>query len=110
MPTAQENPLLTVYRSGNVNLNHEATRVLLKSCDCFRLLPPTQLEPRWFMLPATEGLTGDVKLHKRTDRLNLRFRATTLAIALFAALPETQDTVSLLLEPVHAAGFRLVAQ
>ena len=110
MPTAQENPLLTVYRTGNVNLNHEATRVLTKACNSFRLLPPTQLEPRWFLLPATEGLTGDVKLHGRTDRWNLRFRATGLAIALFAALPESQDSLSLLVEPVATAGFRLVAQ
>jgi hypothetical protein len=110
MPNAQETALLTVYRTGNVNLNHEATRVLTQHGLSFRLLPPTNLEPRWFLLPATQGLSGDVKLHGRTDRWNLRFRAPTLAIALFAALPAGQSTLSLLLEPSAAAGFRLVAQ
>lgn len=108
MPVIDNAPHLTLYRSGLVNLNGEATRCLQKA-KTLLLLPPTRTEPRWLLLAAAEGVTGELTLHGRSDRGNMRFRAPGLALALFAALPATQDSLRMLCEPVAETGWRLVA-
>lgn len=111
MTATQETPQLTVYRNGLVNLNGEATRALsAKDAETLLLLPPTRTESRWLLLPAAEGVSGDIRLHGRADRGNLRFRAPGLAVSLFAALPPSQEALRLHCEPVAQAGWRLVAQ
>lgn len=109
MPVIDTTAQLTVYRNGLVNLNGEATRAMSHNAASLLLLPPTRTEPRWLLLPAAEGVAGDIRLHGRADRGNLRFRAPGLALALFAALPEGQDSLRLFCEPVARTGWRLVA-
>ncbi|RZK31619.1 MAG: hypothetical protein EOO57_16080 [Hymenobacter sp.] len=110
MPVIDTTPQLTVYRNGLVNLNGEATRAFtIKGADSLLLLAPTRTEPQWLLLPAAEGVSGEIRLHGRADRGNLRFRAPGLALALFAALPPEQDALRLLCEPVARTGWRLVA-
>jgi hypothetical protein len=78
-------PQLTVYRTGLVNLNVEATQ-LLRRAKAIRLLAPTTPGTHWQLLPRKDALAGYV-LCGRPDRGNVRFRAAPLAAALFAAFP-----------------------
>lgn len=106
-PAHQDAPALTLYRDGLANLNGEATRALPSQATDLVLWPPTTRRRQWLLLPADGELAGDIRLVGRTDRGSLRFRAPALAVALFAALPETQQSLRLQLEPM-ATGWRLV--
>jgi ABC-type molybdate transport system permease subunit len=110
MPIIETTPILTAYRSGLVNLNLEATRVLPSSADALLLLPPARLGAHWILIPGIDGVCGDVRLVGRADRGNVRFRAPAFVASLFAALPLRQDTLRLAMEPVLTSGWRLVAQ
>lgn len=102
--------MLTLYRDGLANLNGEATRLLSKLSDTVSLFPPAGPRRRWVLRPATEELPGEVKLVGRTDRSrHLRFRHPALGLALFAALPDSQQSLKLLLQPL-GSGWELVAQ
>lgn len=106
----REKPTLTLYRDGLANLNGEATRLLSKVSDSISLFAPAGPRRRWVLRPATEDLPGEVKLVGRTDRSrHLRFRYPALGLALFAALPESQQALRLVLEPL-GTGWQLVAQ
>jgi hypothetical protein len=110
MPATHEAPLLTIYRSGLVNLNGEATRALAaKEAESISLLPPSRQAPNWMLIPASEGLPGPVPLHTRSDRGNMRFRTYELAVGLFAALPKRCKSLRLQLEPGPLGGWHLVA-
>jgi hypothetical protein len=106
----RERPALTLYREGGLaNLNGEATRLLSRNSDSLLLLAPAGPRARWVLLPATDGLSGEIRLIGRVDRGNLRFRAPSMALALFAALPEAQAALRMVLEP-SGTGWQLVAQ
>lgn len=106
----RERPALTLYRDGGLaNLNGEATRLLSRNSDSLLLLAPAGPRARWVLLPATDGLSGEIRLIGRADRGNLRFRAPAMALALFAALPEAQAALRMVLEPL-GNGWQLVAQ
>jgi len=100
-----------VYRDGLVNANREAINVLKKAADSLLLLAPTSNNPHWLLLPAMDGIAGEIKLIGRADRTRyLRFRARTLALALFAAVPSEKDSIRMKMEPCGASGWKLVAQ
>jgi hypothetical protein len=104
-PLPQDVPTLTVYRSSLVNLNGEATRLLPKGTESGLLLPPIPARPRWALLTGQSGFAGDFRLYGRADRVGtLRFRAPSLALALFAALPPDQPTLRLRLVPDSTYG------
>lgn len=103
-------PQLTLYRDGLANLNGDATRTLPAGADSLLLLPPAGPRRRWLLLPASAGVEGEIRLIGRADRGNLRFRAPALAVALFAALPDSQQSISLRLYTSGAGrGWQLVA-
>ncbi|OGX81995.1 hypothetical protein BEN47_05080 [Hymenobacter lapidarius] len=110
MPLIVDVLTLTLYRDGLANLNGEATRALPAGAASLLLLPPNRASPHWVLVPATGGLLGDIQLVGRSDRGNLRFRAPSLAVALFAAVPREQPALRLVLEPAPALGWCLVAQ
>ena len=109
MPLFVDTPALTLYRNGLANLNGEATRQLPAGCTTLLLVPPNRASQYWVLVPATGGLLGDIPLVGRADRGNLRFRARSLAVALFAALGREQPALHLVLEPTAALGWHLVA-
>lgn len=102
-------PTLTIYRTGLVNLNGEATRLLPSYAAGVQLLPPTTPGTYWHLVPR-RNLDGAFTLCGRPDRGNVRFRAASFAAALFAALPpHYSEALYMGLEPLEL-GFRLVAR
>ena len=81
MPVIEATPILTVYRSGLVNLNLEATRLMHAHHGGVDLLPPATRRQGW-QLDRRAGACCNLFSHAQSG--NLRFRAPYRADALFA--------------------------
>lgn len=88
---------LTVYRTGLINLNAKATRLMHRQHMEVDLLPPATARQPWRL---DRRFGCGCKLVGRTDRRNLRFRAPYRAEVLFRDLPAEQDRVVLELVPI----------
>ncbi|UOQ53069.1 hypothetical protein [Hymenobacter cellulosivorans] len=85
MPLIQDLPLLTVYRSGIINLNGEATRLMHDAHLQVDLLPPASRRMPW-QLDRRAGACCNLVAGGRNGS-HLRFRAPYRAEALFADYP-----------------------
>jgi hypothetical protein len=85
MPLIQNIPLLTVYRSGLINLNGEATRLMHEHHLHVDLLPPPTRRQAW-QLDRRQGAGCRLVKGGRSGS-HLRFRAPYRADALFVDQP-----------------------
>ena len=81
MPLIQDVPMLTVYRSGLINLNGEATRLMHQHHLAVDLLPPVNSRQAW-QLDRRAG-AGATLVSGGRNGSHLRFRAPYRAAELF---------------------------
>jgi hypothetical protein len=105
MPFSESTPILTVYRSGLVNLNAAAAELTL-GVHYVNLESPDRARDVWRL----SLVGGRAKLVGRRDRCSIRFRAPQRARELYRSQDDDVDGLAFVLQPdpKFACQYRLV--